>query len=219
MGTARALRRGMEQIDTFSQDVTELIGFLGDATPDQRLRAIPGPGTKVPIWILGSSLYGAQLAAHLGLPYAFASHFAPAALEEAVALYRHRFEPSAYLQEPFFMLAANIFAADDATAETFLKSSMQQGFARLRSGQPGPLPHPVDDIAAHLDPAMIRMVDQALSCSVLGTPEMVAEGLKQLIAQYSPDEIIFNGPIHDHIARLRSFEIAAGAMQSVSASQ
>ncbi len=219
MGTARALRRGMDQIDTFPQDVMELIGFLGDATPDQRVRAIPGQGTKVPIWILGSSLYGAQLAAHLGLPYAFASHFAPAALEEAVALYRHRFEPSAYLAEPYFMLAVNVFAADDADKGTFLKSSMQQGFARLRSGQPGPLPRPVDDITAHLDPAVIRMVDQALSCSVVGTPDMVVEGIEQLMAQYAPDEIIFNGPIHDHTARLRSFEIAASAMQSISANR
>ena len=219
MGTARALRRGMEQIDTFPQDVVELIGFLGEATPDQRVRAIPGQGTKVPIWILGSSLYGAQLAAHLGLPYAFASHFAPAALEEAVALYRHRFEPSAYLQDPYFMLAVNVFAADDADAGGFLKTSMQQGFARLRRGQPGPLPRPVSDIAAILDRATIGMVDQALSCSVLGTPDMVAEGVRRLIARYAPDEIIFNGPIHDHTARLRSFEIAAGAMQSIAASQ
>lgn len=215
METARALRRGMDQTDTFPQDVIELLGFLGDASPGQRVCAIPGQGTKVPVWILGSSLYGAKLAAHLGLPYAFASHFAPAALEEAVALYRHRFEPSEFLQEPYFMLAVNVFAADNATLGIFLKSSMQQGFARLRSGRPGPLPRPVDDIAAHLDAATIRMVDQALSCSVLGTPDMVVEGLEQLITQYSPDEIIFNGPIHDHTARLRSFEIAAGAMQSI----
>lgn len=215
MGTARALRRGMDQIDTFPQDVVELMGFLGDGAPDQRVRAIPGQGTKVPIWILGSSLYGAQLAAHLGLPYAFASHFAPAALEEAVALYRHRFEPSDYLDKPYFMLAVNVFAADQAETGTFLKTSMQQGFARLRSGQPGPLPRPVDDITAHLDAAVIRMVDQALSCSVVGTPDMVARGIEQLIAQHAPDEIIFNGPIHDHSARLRSFEIAAAAMMSV----
>jgi luciferase family oxidoreductase group 1 len=215
METARALRRGMEQIDTFPQDVAELIGFLGDGASGQRVRAIPGQGTKVPIWILGSSLYGAQLAANFGLPYAFASHFAPAALEEAVALYRHRFEPSEFLEEPHFMLAVNVFAADDADLATYIKTSMQQGFARLRIGQPGPLPRPVDDIAAQLDPAVIRMVDQALSCSVLGTPDMVSEGVGRLIAQFSPDEIIFNGPIHDHTARLRSFEIAAGIMQSI----
>lgn len=215
METARALRRGMDQTDTFPQDVIELLGFLGDGAPGQRVRAIPGQGTKVPIWILGSSLYGAQLAAHLGLPYAFASHFAPAALEEAVALYRHRFEPSRFLQDPYFMLAVNVFAADDADEGTYLKTSMQQGFARLRSGHPGPLPRPVDDIAAHLDPAAIRMVNKALSCSVLGTPDMVADGVGRLIAQYAPDEILFNGPIHDHTARLRSFEIAADVMPSV----
>ena len=217
MGTARALRRGMEQIDTFPQDVVELIGFLGEATPDQRVRAIPGQGTKVPIWILGSSLYGAQLAAHLGLPYAFASHFAPAALDEAVALYRHRFQPSAFLQKPYFMLAVNVFAADEADTGTYLKTSMQQGFAQLRTGRPGPLPRPVDDITAHLDPAMIEMVNQALSCSVQGTADMVSQGVEQLIARYAPDEIIFNGQIHDHAARLRSFEIAAAVMQSLSA--
>jgi len=218
MGTARALRRGMEQADTFPHDVVELIGYLGDTTPDARVRAIPGQGTNVPVWILGSSLYGAQLAAHLGLPYAFASHFAPAALEQAAALYRHRFEPSAFLQNPYFMLAVNVFAADDAKTATFLKTSAQQSIMRLRSGHPGPLPRPVADISTHLDPAAIEMVDEALSCSVMGTPDMVAKGIEGLIAKYAPDEIIFNAAIHDHTARMRSFEIAADAMQALKGS-
>ncbi|MBV1904067.1 MAG: LLM class flavin-dependent oxidoreductase [Marinosulfonomonas sp.] len=217
MGTARALRRGMEQADTFPQDVIELIGYLDDVAPDARVRAIPGQGTKVPIWILGSSLYGAQLAAHLGLPYAFASHFAPAALEQAAAIYRQRFQPSEFLEKPYFMLAVNVFAADDADTATFLKTSAQQSIMRLRSGNPGPLPRPVADISAQLDPAAIRMVDEALSCSVMGTPDMVVEGIEKLIAKYTPDEIIFNAAIHDHTARLRSFAIAAGAMQSIAA--
>lgn len=215
MATARALRRGMAQVDTFPQDVVELIGYLGDAAPDARVRAIPGQGTKVPVWILGSSLYGAQLAAHLGLPYAFASHFAPLALEQAAALYRDRFQPSAFLQDPYFMLAVNVFAADDEKTATYLKTSAQQSIVRLRSGNPGPLPRPVADISAHLDAAAIAMVDEALSCSVMGTPDMVAKGIEGLIAKYTPDEIIFNAAIHDHAARMRSFEIAAGAMQTL----
>jgi len=215
MKTARALRRGMDKADTFPQDVAELIDYLGDGADDQRVRAIPGQGTKVPVFILGSSLYGAQLAAAYGLPYAFASHFAPAALEQAVAIYRHRFEPSETLDAPYFMLAVNVFAADDAEQGDYLKTSMQQGFARLRMGQPGPLPRPVENIGDHLDPATIAMVDQALSCAVMGTPDNVAMEVSQLIARYSPEEIIFNGPIHDHAARLRSFEIAAEVMQSI----
>ena len=217
MGTARALRRGMDGADTFPQDVVELMGFLGDAEPDARVRAIPGQGTHVPVWMLGSSLYGAQLAAHLGLPYAFASHFAPAALEEAVEIYRARFQPSAQLQAPCFMLAVNVFGADEPGGGDCLKSSMQQGFARLRSGNPGPLPRPVDDISAHLDAAALRMVNQALSCSVKGTATEVAEGMRKLIDWLAPDEVIFNGPIHDHAARLRSFEIAAEVMQGLGA--
>lgn len=219
MGTARALRRGMDRADSFPEDVVELLGFLGDAHPDQRVRAVPGQGTHVPVWILGSSLYGAQLAAHLGLPYAFASHFAPAALAEAVAIYRQRFQPSAFSRTPHFMLAVNVFAADDDDTGLFLKTSMQQGFARLRSGQPGPLPRPVKDIHAVLDRNAIRMVDQAMSCSVLGTPDKVGREMEALLAKYAPDEVIFNAPIHDHTARLRSLEIAADVMRSLTGRQ
>ena len=215
LGTARALRRGMAQTDSFPQDVVELMGFLGESSEGQPVRAIPGQGTHVPVWILGSSLYGAQLAAHLGLPYAFASHFAPAALDEALEIYRQRFQPSAALQAPYFMLAVNVFAADEEGAGTFLRTSMQQGFARLRSGQPGPLPRPVEDIGSVLDPAMIRMVDQALSCSVVGTPAQVKTSLTALLARHAPDEVIFNAPIHDHGARLRSLQIAAEVMQEI----
>ncbi len=170
MATMRALRRGMDQADTFPQDVVELIGFLGDAAADQRVQAIPGAGTKVPVWILGSSLYGAQLAAHLGLPYAFASHFAPAALEEAAAIYRARFQPSVFSDSPHFMMAVNVFASDDSDEARRLQSSMQQSFANLRRGRPGPMPRPVEDIGAVLDRAEMTMVHEAMRVSVVGDP-------------------------------------------------
>ena len=213
--TARALRRGLHGSDTFPGDVVELMGYLGDPAPDARVRAVPGQGSHVPVWILGSSLYGAQLAAQLGLPYAFASHFAPAALEEALAIYRAGFRPSPQLQRPHAMMAVNVFGADSDQAGLRLKSSMQISFARLRTGQPGPLPRPVDDILAHLDPAVLQQVDQALSCSVHGPPERISAGLRALIQRYAPDEVIFNAQIHDHRARLRSLEIAADAMRAM----
>ncbi|TMV12932.1 LLM class flavin-dependent oxidoreductase [Arenibacterium halophilum] len=217
--TAWALRRNMSQQDDFPRDVVELMGFLGDPAPDQPVRAFPGAGTRVPVYILGSSLYGAELAAQLGLPYAFASHFAPAALDSAVQVYRQHFKPSAVLDAPYFMLAVNVFGAEDEATGRYLKSSMQLGFARLRSGQPGPLPRPVDNIADHVDPAMLRMVDQALSVSVSGPVDSVHRGITELIDRYAPDEIIFNGQIHDHAARLRSFEIAAEAMGRIAEPQ
>lgn len=219
MQTARALRRGLEQTDSFPQDVIELLGFLGDASGDQPVRAIPGQGTHVPVWILGSSLYGAQLAAQLGLPYAFASHFAPAALSEAVDIYRERFRPSQFSETPCFMLAVNAFAADEADTGTYLKTSMQQAFARLRSGQPGPLPCPVEDIAGVLEPETLRMVNQAMQCSVSGTAEQVRGTMQTLVARYQPDEVIFNAPIHDHSARLRSLEITAQVMKAMAGSE
>lgn len=214
MATARALRRHMEGADSFPHDVVELMGYLGNPS-DARVRAFPGTGTHVPIWILGSSLYGAQLAAHLGLPYAFASHFAPGDLEPAIEVYRTTFRPSALLSEPFLMLAFNVFAADTDAEGRRLRTSMQQAFVNLRTGMPGPLPRPVDDIAALYEPAALAMVDRALSCSVAGSPETVRRGLADFIARHRPDELILTGQIHDHAARLRSFEIAAAAMQAL----
>ena len=208
LAVARALRRGLEA-DRFPEDVVELIGYFGEAQPGAPVRAHPGEGTKVPIWILGSSLYGAQLAAHLGLPYAFASHFAPDALEQAVSIYRERFQPSAQLDRPHFMLAANVFAADTDAEGRRLRTSMQQAFARLRTGQPGKLPAPVDDIAAEIGPDMTRAVDHALRVSAVGSPETVRSQLDAMIRRYAPDELILTGQIHDHAARLHSFEIAA----------
>jgi luciferase family oxidoreductase group 1 len=216
MATARALRRGLEGGDSFPAEVQELMSYLAPAQPDARVRAIPGEGTRVPVWILGSSLYGAQLAAYLGLPYAFASHFAPAALGQAVEVYRQTFRPSGHLDRPRFMLAINVHAADTDEEARRIRSSQQLALAALRSGRPGKLPRPVDRIEEHLDAATMAMVDQALSCSAVGVPESVRKSLQALIARYRPDEVMLAGHIHDHGARLRSYEIAAEAMESVS---
>ncbi|MCE8511093.1 LLM class flavin-dependent oxidoreductase [Ruegeria pomeroyi] len=215
MATARALRRGLSQQDSFPQDVIELIGFLGPEDPEARVRAFPGQNTHVPVWILGSSLYGAQLAAQLGLPYAFASHFAPQALEEALEIYRRSFRPSVYLDHPHAMMAINVFAAETDAEGVRLRTTMQQAFARLRLGRPGKLPTPVDDIAAHLDRATLAGVNAALSVSAVGSPEMVRADLTRIIDRYQPDEVILTGQIHDHTARKRSFEIAAGILRSL----
>lgn len=204
-----ALRRGMQGGDRFPEDVAELIGYLGDAPAGARVLAHPGQGTHVPVWILGSSLYGAQLAAHFGLPYAFASHFAPDALEDAVAIYRRDFKPSAQCEKPHFMLAANVFAADTDEEGAYLRTSMQQAFVRLRTGTPGKLPRPVRDIDAEVGVQMRQAVDQALRVTAVGSPESVERQLSQMIERYQPDELILTGQIHDHAARLKSFEIAA----------
>jgi luciferase family oxidoreductase group 1 len=215
MATARALRRHMDGVDSFPQDVVELIAYLGDR-PGAQVQAIPGTGTRVPVWILGSSLYGAQLAAHLGLPYAFASHFAPGDLEPAIEVYRTTFRPSPELAAPYLMLAFNVFAADSDAEGRRLRTSMQQAFVNLRIGRPGPLPAPVDDIERIYDPAALAMVDRALSCSVAGSPGTVRSGIAAFVARHRPDELILTGQIHDHAARLRSFAIAAEVMATLS---
>ena len=204
MPTARALRRGMDGVDRFPQDVLELMDYLGEPEPGVHVRAIPGMGTKVPVWILGSSLYGAQLAAHLGLPYAFASHFAPQLVFEAAQVYRDNFRDTGRLPAPHFMLAANVFAAEtEAEAR------------RLRTGNPGKLPAPVDRIEDVLSPAQIAMVDEIQAVTVIGDPGQVREGLAELIRRHRPDELILAGHIHDPAARIRSFEIAADAMRAL----
>lgn len=213
--TAKALRRNFANEDAFPKDVAELQAYLNDYDPmQQHVRAIPGEGTKVPIWILGSSLYGAQLAAHLGLPYAFASHFAPQALAQAAKVYRDRFNPSAVLDKPYFMFAINVFAASTNEEAHYIKSSHQQGFANLISGRPGLLPRPVKDINQTLDAMTLDSVNSALSCSVTGDLASITTQLSTLIARYQPDEVMINGAIHDQDARLKSFELAAQAMQS-----
>ena len=214
MGTARALRRQMEQADSFPQDVVELLGYFGDANGAQ-VQAIPGRDTHVPVWILGSSLYGAQLAAHLGLPYAFASHFAPAMLEQAVKIYRRGFQPSAYLAQPYFIMAAGVCAAETDEEATRLRSSQQMAFARLRSGAPGKLPLPVEDITKHIPGHVLAEVNQALGCSACGSRSTVKSQLTQLIENFEPDELMVTGMIHDPAARVRSFEIAAGVLKEM----
>ncbi|WP_339951219.1 LLM class flavin-dependent oxidoreductase [uncultured Albimonas sp.] len=215
MPTARALRRGMDGVDRFPQDVLELMDYLGEPAPGQHVRAIPGMGTQVPVWILGSSLYGAQLAAHLGLPYAFASHFAPQLVFEAAQVYRDNFRATGRLPAPHFMLAANVFAADTQAEARRIRTSSQITMARLRSGNPGRLPAPVDRIEDVLSPAQIAMVDEIQSVSVIGDPGQVRDGLAELIGRHRPDELILAGHIHDPAARIRSFEIAADAMRAM----
>jgi luciferase family oxidoreductase group 1 len=210
METARALRRDpATSADYFPQDVLELQALLGPLQPKQRIRAVPGTGLEVPLWILGSSLYGAQLAAALGLPYAFASHFAPDALSQALTVYRSNFKPSKQLDEPYAMAGVNVFAADTDEAGRRLFTSLQQAFANLRRGDPGPLPPPVDDIDRLLSPAERAGVDHALKHSFVGSPQTVRQGLEDFIAMTDIDELMVTGQIYDHAARLRSFEIVA----------
>ncbi|HKW52955.1 MAG TPA: LLM class flavin-dependent oxidoreductase [Stellaceae bacterium] len=209
--TACALRRTLAgDIDDFPQDVLELMAYFRPE-PGQPVQAVPGAGLDVPIWILGSSLYGAQLAAALGLPYAFASHFAPAQLMPALELYRARFRPSEHLAAPYVMLGIGVFAADDDAEGRRLFSSQQQAFVNLRRGRPGKLPPPVDDITAVLSPVELSLVGHALSCVVVGSPETVRRGLADFVARTGTDELMITAQIFDHAARRRSFAIAAAA--------
>jgi len=215
MATARALRRNLESaVDGFPHDVVELMSFFRPAEPGQRVLAVPGEGQKVEVWMLGSSTYGAQLAAILGLPYAFASHFAPAEMERAIDIYRARFQPSEQLDKPHLMLGLNVFAAEsDAEAER-LFSSLQQAFVNLRSGRPGKLPPPVDAYIGTLDPVALAMLDNALSCAIVGSPDTVRTGLDSFIRRTGADELMVTAQIFDHAARKRSFEILAEAHRS-----
>ena len=211
--TARALRRTLAgDIDRFPQDVLELMIYLGDEKPNQMVRAVPGQGTHVPVWILGSSTYGAQLAAALGLPYAFASHFAPAELEAAIAVYRSQFQPSDQLDKPHLMLGLNVVAAETDAEARRLFTSIQQAFLNLRTGRASKLPPPVDDIEARFAAAGLSPTMQgALATAVVGSPETVRQGLADFVARYQPDEVIVTAQIYDHAARVRSFEILAEA--------
>jgi luciferase family oxidoreductase group 1 len=216
MATARALRRNLNaDIDAFPQDVMELMAWFREPEEGQRIQAVPGAGLDVPVWILGSSLYGAQLAAALGLPYAFASHFAPAELERAVAIYRERFEPSAQLSKPYVMLGMSVFAAETDAEARLLFSSQQQAFVNLRTGRAGKLPPPVEGYYESLDPMARSMLDQALSCAVVGSPETVRRGVADFAARTGADELVVTGQIFDHAARLRSFEILADAHRAL----
>ncbi len=213
--TARALRRTLtSDPDEFPQDVLELQAYFADA-PGQRVRAIPGAGLNVPLWILGSSLYGAQVAAALGLPYAFASHFAPAQLMSAIQLYRDTFQPSAQLDRPYVMLGFNVFAADTDEQAHLIASSMQQAFVNLRFGSPGQLPPPVPNYVDSLPAGPRALLGELLSCSAIGSAEAVRKSIQDFLARTQADELIIASGIFDHAARLRSYQIAAEVRDSL----
>jgi luciferase family oxidoreductase group 1 len=207
--TARALRRNLaSDADEFPQDVLELMDYFADS-PRRQVRAVPGAGLDVPLWILGSSLFGAQLAAALGLPFAFASHFAPQMMMQAIDLYRSTFRPSAQLDKPYVMLGFNVFAADSDEEAQLLATSMQQSFVNLRSGRPTRLKPPVKDYMEQISPAERAILDQVLPCTAIGARGNVAAQLKAFIAHTNADELMITAQIFDHAARLRSYEITA----------
>jgi luciferase family oxidoreductase group 1 len=214
--TTRALRRNPLAADTFPDDVVELMDYFRPPHPRQLVRAVPGAGLDVPIWILGSSLFGAQLAAELGLPYAFASHFAPAALTEALELYRARFKPSIQLERPYVMLGVNVFAAETDDEGRRLFTSLQQAFVNLRRGHPGRLPPPDNGFVERLTAGDRRLLDEMLSYSVVGSAATVRSGLEAIVARTGADELMLASQIYDHAARVRSYELAAaGAKISI----
>jgi len=197
-------------VDTFPNDVVELMEYFQPAVPGQSVVAVPGAGAQVPLWILGSSLFGAQLAAALGLPYAFASHFAPDLLEAALAIYRREFQPSANLRKPYAMAAIGLFAADTDREARRLFSSLQQSFLNLRRGEPGPLAPPVDDISALASPAELAGITAAFREAIVGSPATVQKGVEDFLERTGVDELMLTSAIYDQGARKRSFEIAAG---------
>jgi luciferase family oxidoreductase group 1 len=209
--TARALRRNLDSNpDQFPRDVVELMDFLSDA-PRQAVRAVPGIGAKVPVWILGSSLFGAQLAAMLGLPYAFASHFAPQQLMQAIEIYRDTFRPSEQLDKPHVMLGFNVIAADSDEQAAVLATSLQQAFVNLRSGRPSKLPPPAPGFAERVGPAERAMLDSVLACTAIGAPATVRRTLEAFVESTQADELMITSQVFDHAARLRSYELTAGA--------
>ncbi|MEO8009026.1 MAG: LLM class flavin-dependent oxidoreductase [Betaproteobacteria bacterium] len=210
MLTARALRRDMEDsAEQFPQDVQELQHYFADAQPGQHIRAVPGSGLDVPIWLLGSSLFSAQLAAMLGLPFAFASHFAPDLMNQAIEIYRNRFVPSRQLDRPYAMLGANVLAADTDAQARRQFTSQQQSFINLRRGTPGQVPPPIDDIDAYWSAAEKAMVERSLAVSFVGCVDTIERGLSSFIDSLKPDELMITAHIYDQAARLRSVELVA----------
>ena len=210
--TARAMRRNLHASgDEFPQDVMELMAYFQPAEPGQAVRAVPGEGLGVPVWILGSSTFGAQLAAVLGLPFAFASHFAPGMMTQAMTLYRQHFRPSPQLAKPNVMLGVNVIAAETDAEARFLFSSLQQSFLNIRGGRPGKLPPPVEDFDQRVDGYGKAMLAEALSCAVVGGPGAVRRGLDAFVQRTGADELMVTANIFDHEKRKRSFEIVAGA--------
>jgi luciferase family oxidoreductase group 1 len=211
--TLRALRRNPMDAESFPQDVLELQAYLGDLQPGQVVQAVPGTGLKVPLWILGSSLFGAQLAAALGLPYAFASHFAPGDLMPALAVYRENFRPSAQLAKPYAMVGANAIVAETDAEARRLFTSAQQAFTNLLRGTRGQLLPPIDDIERYWAPHEKAQAQRMLECSFVGSRATVRAGLDRFVADTRADEVIVAAAIYDHSARLRSYELLAEAFE------
>ncbi len=212
--TARALRRdAFAGADRFPEDVQELQGYLEPLHSGQRIQAVPGTGLRVPIWLLGSSLFSAQLAAMLGLPFAFASHFAPADLMPALEIYRRTFKPSRQLEQPYTMIVVNVFAADTDQEARRQFTSVQQAFVNLRRGTPGPVPPPIDDISTYASGIEMAQIAHALAYSAVGSAETVERALGKILQTVQPDELMVAGHFHDHAARLHSFKIAAEVLK------
>ncbi|XVH60220.1 luciferase-like monooxygenase [Providencia hangzhouensis] len=214
--TMQALRRHMNtDIDNFPQDVAQIVSWFDATNPEPAVRPVPGYGEKIPVWLLGSSLYSARLAAQMGLPFAFASHFAPDLLLQALEVYRANFKPSSRLSKPYAMVCINIIAADTQREAEFLFTSMQQAFVMLRRGQPSQLPAPVESMENIWSPAEEFGVQQALGMSLVGDKTKVGYGLQTILRQTQADEIMVNGQIFDHQARLYSFELAMQVMNEI----
>ncbi len=207
--TVRALRRTLAGADSFPHDVLELQAYFRPAEPGQPVRAIPGEGLRVPLYLLGSSLFSAQLAAELGLPFAFASHFAPDHLHDALEVYRRTFRPSETLDKPYAIVGVNLVAADTDAEARRLFTTLQQTFLNLLRGRRTGVPPPVDDIEALWNPVEKAHVQRMLRCSLVGSRDTVRDGLRTLLAETRADEVIATAQVHDHAARLRSFEIGA----------
>jgi luciferase family oxidoreductase group 1 len=217
--TTRALRRDLAaSAETFPQDVQELQGYFEPAVPGQKIRAVPGAGLRVPLWLLGSSLFSANLAAALGLPFAFACHFAPDDLSGALEVYRTRFEPSAQQDRPYVMLAVNVCAADTDAAARRSFTSQQQAWANLRRGRPGPLPPPIDDILDYWTPAEKEWALHAMQYSFVGSVETIRRGLLAFLSAHRPDELMTTAHLFDQAARRRSIELAAQVREELGAS-
>jgi luciferase family oxidoreductase group 1 len=207
--TWRALRREASASERFPQDVLELQALLGPVLPGQTIQAVPGADLNVPLWILGSSLFGSHLAAMLGLPYAFASHFAPDALYQALEVYRTRFEPSTQLDKPYAMAGVNVIVAETDAEATHLFTSIQQRFTDMFRKDRGYLKPPIADIETYWTPTEKLQASRMLSCSFVGSPKTVESGLKEFIAKTGVDELMVSSAIYDHAARLRSYELLA----------
>jgi luciferase family oxidoreductase group 1 len=218
MGTARALRRDIAAgAESFPDDVLELQGYFEPAEPGRQIQAVPGAGLDVPIWLLGSSLYSAQLAAMLGMPFAFASHFAPDAMMQAIDIYRRTFRPSRQFERPYAMLTVNVFAADSDEEARHQFTSLQQSFINLHRGRPGRVPAPARGAEAQWSPAEKAGIDRALAVSFVGSAATVERDLRSFLDSTRPDELMVTGLFHDHAARLRSLEITAEVRDRIAA--